>query len=290
VGGVDDVDGAGDREDDARDADDSARSPHRRTDEPGSTEEKDEALDRVILEGRPRLFRGTADLLATGTVAGIEVGVGVLALLVVVHETGSTLLGALAFSVGFVALRLGHSELFTEGFHVPVMVVVAGEARWTRLLRLWAGTLLGNLVGGWVFAWLVAVALPDLHGTAGVLSREFTGHPLGVRGFALAVLAGAAITLLTRMQNGTDDDVAKLVAAVAIAFVIVGGGLLHSVLDTLVVFVAVHAGEPGASLAVWLPWFGWVVAGNLLGGLLLTTVLRVVRSRERLGQWRRADT
>ncbi|WP_255371889.1 formate/nitrite transporter family protein [Cellulosimicrobium sp. CUA-896] len=92
------------------------------------------------------------------------------------------------------------------------------------------------------------------------------------------------------MQNGTDDDVARIVAAVAIAFVIVGTGLLHSVLDTLVVFVAVHAGEPGASLGAWLPWFGWVVLGNMVGGLLLTTLLRVVRSRERLMQWRHADT
>ncbi|QZN84188.1 formate/nitrite transporter family protein [Cellulomonas sp. C5510] len=271
-------------------ADDERTSPDERDDDAGTTEEKDEALDRVVLEGRPRLYRSTPDLLATGTVAGVEVGVGVLALLVVVHETGSMLLGALAFSIGLVALRLGHSELFTEGFHVPVMVVVAGEARWIHLARLWAGTLLGNLAGGWVLAWLVAVALPDLHGTAGRLSREFTDHDLDLRGFALAALAGAAITLLTRMQNGTDDDVAKVVAAVGIAFVIVGTGLLHSVLDTLVIFVAVHAGEPGASMASWLGWFWWVVLSNLVGGLLLTTMLRIVRSRERLAQWRRADT
>jgi formate/nitrite transporter FocA (FNT family) len=264
------------------------RRPYESEDDPSTTEEKDAALDRIVLEGRPRLYRSTADLLATGTVAGIEVGVGVLVLLVVVHETGSTLLGALAFSIGFIALRLGHSELFTEGFHVPVMVVVAGEARWTHLLRLWAGTLLGNLVGGWVLAWLVVVALPDLHATAGALNRELVARPLDLRTFVLAVLAGAAITLLTRMQNGTDDDVAKLVAAVAIAFVIVGGGLLHSVLDSLIAFVAIQAGQPGASLGVWLAWFGWVLLGNLLGGLVLTTLLRVVRSRERILQWRRS--
>ncbi|MFC8922487.1 formate/nitrite transporter family protein [Cellulosimicrobium sp. NPDC057127] len=277
-------------EPDATTSDHDESAPHEREDEPATTEEKDEALDRVVLEGRPRLYRSTADLLATGTVAGIEVGVGVLALLVVVHETDSVLLGALAFSVGFIALRLGHSELFTESFHVPVMVVVAGEARWTHMLRLWGGTLLGNLVGGWVLAWLVAVALPDLHATAGELTHEFLDRPLDLETFALAVLAGAAITLLTRMQNGTDDDVARVVAAVAIAFVIVGTGLLHSVLDTIITFVAVHAGEPGVSLSAWLPWFGWVVLGNVVGGLVLTTLLRVVRSRERLMQWRHADT
>ncbi len=266
---------------------DAAEHPMEREDDEASTEEKDTALDRVIVEGRPRLHRSTPDLLATGTVAGVEVMFGVLALLTVEHLTGSRLLGALAFSIGLIALRLGHSELFTEGFHVPVMVVAAKEATVAQLLRLWGGTLVGNLLGGWVVAWLVAYGLPDLHETAGASAREFTAT-LDGRAFVLAVLAGGAITLLTRMQQGTDDDVARIVAAVAIAFVIVGTGLLHSVLDTLIIFVAIHAGQPGISYGVWLPWLGFVVAGNLVGGLVLTTLLRLIRSRERIEQWRAA--
>jgi formate/nitrite transporter FocA (FNT family) len=264
---------------------DAGGHPLEREDDEASTEAKDEALDRVITEGRPRLHRSTADLLATGAVAGVEVGFGVLALLTVEHLTGSRMLGALAFSIGLIALRLGHSELFTEGFHIPVMVVAAKEATVAQLLRLWAGTLVGNLIGGWVLAWLVAYGLPDLHETAGTSAREFTAS-LDGRAFVLAVLAGGAITLLTRMQQGTDDDVARIVAAVAIAFVIVGTGLLHSVLDTLIIFVAIHAGQPGISYGTWLPWLGFVVAGNLLGGLVLTTLLRLIRSRERIEQWR----
>lgn len=262
-----------------------SESPADREDDADTTEEKDTALDRVIAEGRPRLHRSTPDLLATGVVAGVEVGFGVLAMLTVEHLTGSRLLAALAFSIGLIALRLGHSELFTEGFHVPVMVVAAQEATWWQLLRLWAGTLVGNLVGGWLLAWLIAVGLPDLHEVAGESAREFL-MPLDLRSFALAVLAGGAITLLTRMQQGTDDDVARVIAAVAIAFVIVGTGVLHSVLDTLIIFVALHAGQPGVTYGEWLPWFGWVVAGNLVGGLVLTTMLRLVRSQERLRQWR----
>lgn len=277
-------------DDDARpDGGAASQPPSERSDDPRTTEEKDRALDRTIVEGRPRLHRTTGDLLATGAVAGIEVAIGVLALLVVEAATGSRLLAALAFSIGFIALRLGHSELFTEGFHVPVMVVVAGEAGWWQLGRLWVGTLIGNLAGGFVLTWLVALALPDLHETAGALAREFTQAPLDGRTWALAVLAGAAITLLTRMQNGTDDDVAKVVAAVAVAFVIVGGGLHHSILDTLIVFVALHAGAEGAGLGDWLPWFWVALAGNLVGGLVLTTLLRLVRSQERLLQWRRSD-
>jgi formate/nitrite transporter FocA (FNT family) len=251
-------------------------------------EEKDEALDRIVLRGAPRLHRAWYDLLATATVAGLEIGFGVLVLLVVEHETGSVLLGSLAFSVGFVALLLGHSELFTEGFLMPVTTVVAGAATWRQLGRLWLGTLVGNLVGGWIVAWLIVTGLPKLHEEAIRRGSEYATSSLTPRTFALAVLAGAAITLMTRMQNGTDDDTARIVACVAGALVIVGGGLYHSILDSILVFAALQAGAPGIDYGNWLWWFLWTVVGNVVGGLGLVTLLRLVRSQDRLGEWRRS--
>ena len=53
-------------------------------------------------------------------------GVGVFALLLVEHATDNSLLGALAFGIGFIALTLANSELFTENFLVPVAAVAAG--------------------------------------------------------------------------------------------------------------------------------------------------------------------
>jgi formate/nitrite transporter FocA (FNT family) len=213
----------------------------------------------------------------------------VLLLLTVEHVTGSLLLGSVAFSIGFVALLLGHSELFTEGFLVPVTTVAAGVASSAQLLRLWVGTLVGNLVGGWLIAWLIVTGLPELRDTAIESGTKYAASSLTLRTFAVAVLAGAAITLLTRMQNGTENDVAKILVCVAIAVVIVGGGLFHSILDSILVFAALHAGAPEIGYGNWLWWFTWTVAGNMLGGLGLVTLLRLVRSQERLRQWRRED-
>lgn len=109
----------------------------------------EQVLDRIVEQGRPRLHQTWAELLATAVVAGMEVALGVLALLAVSHATGNALLAGLAFSVGFIALLLGHSELFTEGFLVPVIVVAAREATGRQLLRFWTVTLVGNLAGGW---------------------------------------------------------------------------------------------------------------------------------------------
>jgi len=103
-----------------------------------------------------------------------------------------------------------------------------------------------------------------------------------VETFALSVLGGAAITLMTRMQHGTDSMPAKIVAAVAGAFLLAGLQMFHSILDSLLIFGALQTGDAPFGYVEWLGWFGYTVAGNILGGLGLVTLLRLVRSRERL--------
>lgn len=253
------------------------------TDDGAAREESlEESFDRIIVEGRERLSRSWPDLLATGATAGIEVAFGVLALLYVERATGSILLGGVAFSIGFIALLLGHSELFTEGFLVPVTVVAAGEARLRSLFELWAGTLVGNLAGGALSVWVIVEAFPSLRAQAVTSARYYIDSGINVRSFCLALLAGAAITLLTRMHNGTTSDVAKLVATVGSAFLLAGVRLFHSILDSLLAFAALDTGHAPFGYLDWLGWLSLTVAGNVIGGLGLTTLLRLVRSRHRL--------
>ena len=167
--------------------------------------EVEEAFSRLVSEGSNRLDRPLVPLLATGFVGGIDVGVGVLAYLVVYHETGQPLLAAAAFPIGFIALLLARSELFTENFLVPVTARIAGRGSWPQLVRLWLVTLAANLVGGLVMAGLIAVALPDLRSVAATLGHHYATLGISWRSLLLAVLAGIVITLLTRMQHASDD-------------------------------------------------------------------------------------
>ncbi len=245
-------------------------------------DELDEAVDRIVELGKPRLHRPFGMQVLTGAVAGGEIGFGVLALLVVEHRTGSILLGALAFSVGLLALQLGHSELFTEGFLVPVTTVAAREGTVAQLLRLWAGTFLGNIVGGWVAMGLIVLGFPELHELLVQRGRELAGTSVGWGPLALAVLAGAALTLMTRMHSGTDDEMARVVATVATAFVVAGTGVLHCVLDTLLVFGAILTGTAGIGYGDWVSLTWWVTLGNMVGGVLLVTATRLLRSKDRI--------
>jgi formate-nitrite transporter family protein len=245
-------------------------------------DELEDAFTRMVSEGAQRLHRTWREILVTGFFGGTEVAMGVLAYLSVLYGTHQPLLAGLAFSVGFLALLLGRSELFTEGFLVPVATVAAKRASIPQLLKLWGGTLLTNLVGGWVIMWLIMMGFPQLHAQTVESGTHFATAPLSAQTLALAVLGGMAITLMTRMQHGTDSVPGKIAAAVAGAFLLAGLQLFHSILDSLLIFGALITGEARFGYLDWLGWFGYTVAGNAFGGLVLVTLLRLLRSKARL--------
>lgn len=251
-------------------------------------DELEDAVDRIVSEGVQRLHRTWREVLVTGFLAGAEVALGILGYLEVRKETGNPLVASMAFAIGFVALLLGRSELFTEGFLVPVTTVVARRASIGQLLKLWSGTLVTNLAGGWVLMWLIMIAFPQLHHETLVAATHFVDAPLTGRSFALAVLGGAAITLMTRMQHGTDSTSGKILAAFAGAFLLTGLELFHSILDSLLIFAAILTGRAPFGYVEWAGWFWYTVVGNMLGGFVLITLLRLLRSQERLVEERAA--
>lgn len=240
-------------------------------------------------EGIHRLHRSWSSLLATGAVGGIDVSVGVFALLLVDTKSGDPLLGALAFGIGFIALTLANSELFTENFLLPVTAVAAHKARWRGVWRLWGGTLATNLLGGALMAWIIITAFPDLGDAAVGVGSHFIDRGVGVEPFLGAVMAGIIITLMTWMQMGS-GQAGQLLAAVGAAFLLAYGELGHVVVASVEMFAAMIAGAP-FGVADWVPLFGQMTLGNAVGGIGLVTVLRLVQvGRGRLqDEQQRAD-
>lgn len=236
-----------------------------------------DAYKETSEEGAERLHRSWRVMAATGLLGGVEITFGVLAYLLVLEETGSHLLAAIAFSIGFVALLLAHSELFTEGFYYPVIAVAAGKGTWWEVLRMWLITLVTNFLGGAFSIWLVQLALPDLHEVMEESAHGFLDVGLSPQGMALAFLAGGAITLMTRMQVGSEDGATTVAAAMAGAFLLAAPPLFHSVLDSIIIFGAIFSGADQVGIVDWLGWVWWVIPLNVLGGLLLTTMPRILR-------------
>ena len=241
------------------------------------------AFESSVDEGRRRLSRSLPALLATGTVGGIDLGIGVLALLVVMQATDDRLLAALAFGIGFIALTLAGSELFTENFLVPVAAVVAGKSSWGSVVRLWAGTFVMNVVGGWVITGLTVAALPHLRATAVAVGGHYPEMGIGWEAFAAALLGGAAITMLTWMQRTDHPVTADVIGAVGVAFVLAAPPLNHAVVSSLEMLAALHAGAP-FGYADWAGAAAWAALGNLVGGLGLVTMVRFVQVGREVGE------
>ena len=239
-------------------------------------EEVSAAFERTVDEGRARLHRTWPSLLSTGVVGGIDVGVGVFALFLVEHATGSDLLGALAFAFGFVALSLANSELFTENFLVPITAAVAERSNPLRVLRLWVATAATNFAGGWVLMALAMAAFPRLNETAVTFAEHYVAMGNGSQAFAAGVLGGGVITLMTWMEHSTESVPAKLVAVVGAGFLLAAGPLNHAIVMSLEMFAAFQAGAPFG----YLDWFGamaWAALANTVGGVGLVTLLRLVQ-------------
>ncbi|MBE1513694.1 formate/nitrite transporter family protein [Nesterenkonia halotolerans] len=251
-------------------------------------EELQESFDNTVHEGAERLQRTFRAMLITGLFGGMEVGLGVMAYLAVLHETDNHLLAGLAFGIGLVAILLAHSELFTEDFLMPIAAVVSREGSIVQLCKLWGGTLVANLVGGWVFMWLVMQAFPEWESTVRESAAHFLDAPFSLQTMSLAILGGMIITLLTRMQQGTDSDPARIIAAVGAGFLLAGLQLFHSILDSLLIFGAMQTGADIPFLE-WLTWFGFTLLFNILGGVGLVTALRLVRTKELVERRRRAS-
>jgi formate-nitrite transporter family protein len=237
-----------------------------------------ETFQAAVEEGERRLGRKTPELLATGAVGGIDVGTGVLALLVVKQATGSRLLSALAFSIGFIALTLAGSELFTENFLVPVAALATGRTSISSIGRLWGGTLISNLIGGWLVMGIVMVAFPKLNPVAVQIGSAFPELGIGWVSFAGAVLGGVVITLMTWMEQGTTSVPAKLLCAVVAAFLLAAAPLNHVIVVSLEMFAALQAGAHFGYLD-WLGMSAWFALGNIVGGVGLVTVLRLIQVR-----------
>jgi formate-nitrite transporter family protein len=247
--------------------------------------EVEETFLDVIDEGRRRLSRRTAPLLATGMVGGIDVGTGVLGLLLVESTTHNALLAGLAFSIGFIALTLARSELFTEDFLIPVSTVIARQARFRMLMRLWVGTLATNLLGGWIFTWFIIEGFPQMKPAAREAGAFYVNLGYGLRAFALAVLGGAVITLMTWMQHGTKSMGTRLVPAVTAGFLLGGAKLNHAIVNSLLMFAALHSHAPFGYLD-WAKTAGFAAIGNIIGGVGLVTVLRVLQVPHKLKEER----
>ena len=91
------------------------------------------------------------------------------------------------------------------------------------------------------------------------------------------------------MQHAGDDFGPKIVAAIAMSFVLVAAQLFHSVLDSIFMFAGLLGGDAAYGWADWARALAWSGLGNIIGGIGLVTSIRLLRVPHRVAEERTAQ-
>jgi formate/nitrite transporter FocA (FNT family) len=253
-----------------------------------SSRDPEEIWRESVEEGERRVARSASGLFATGFVGGLDVMLGVVGLTVVsgalaavLPEESAHVLGSLAFGIGLVLLIVGRSELFTENFLVPISTVLSTRRGLGAVVRLWAGTLVGNLVALVVLAALLTRAglvPPSALESASSIAETFADRDFLSALFS-AVVAGALMTLLTWTAHAADDDISRIALAFLVGFLLAAPSLNHAVVSVGEMAFGLFADRGHAEWIDLVQNFPVAVLGNLIGGMALVTATRVVQVR-----------
>lgn len=248
-----------------------------------ATKSYGEILQEEIEGGLKELNRPAGGLLTSGLSAGLDLGFSVLLMAVMLTLVEGELprpieeiLIANMYSVGFIFVIIGRSELFTEHTTLAVLPVLDGRASVARLGRLWGLVYASNLVGATIFAAMAVMVGPAL-GVAEAsafieIGRGLVEHEWWVMA-ASAVLAGWLMGLLSWLVAAGRDTISQIFIVWLVATAIGLAHLHHSIAGTVEVLAAVFAG-PEVDWVDFGRFLVWTTIGNALGGVFFVALIK----------------
>ena len=240
-------------------------------------------LRHEIAEGLDALERPAVGLVVSGFSAGLDVGFSLFLMAVAVTRADGELpraveklLVANLYSVGFIFVILGRSELFTEQTTLAVLPTLRGRSSIGRLLRLWGLVWASNVLGATAFALLASFIGPSLGviepRAFGEIAHRMTDHTASVI-LLSGVLAGWLMGLLSWLVAAGRDTISQIVMVWLVTTAIGFAGLHHVVLGSVEVLAGAFAGQ-GISPADIVRFLVWTTLGNALGGTVFVAILK----------------
>jgi formate/nitrite transporter FocA (FNT family) len=237
----------------------------------------EEIFTQVAANARQELERPSIALALSGFGAGLFMGLSGLGTAVAISLLGTSntavFFSRMFYPVGFIAVILGRSQLFTENTLYPVALVLAEKREFWNTMRLWAMVLPANVAGAFCFAVLAARSsgmTPSVIDALSQLGANVIAHP-AVEIFWSGVFAGWIIALAAWLVSGSHSITGSVMVIWMLTFIVGLGNFAHCVVSSCEVFVTVLTHH--AAWAVYPHWFFPAVAGNICGGVGLVTIL-----------------
>jgi formate-nitrite transporter family protein len=255
-------------------------------------------LEQEIEEGLEELERPAKPLFLSALSAGLDIGFSALFVLLMISLAEGQLptpvfelLKANAYSVGFILVIFGRSELFTEHTSLAVLPVLDGKASLLQLGRLWGVVYVANQIGAALFAGLLSVIGPALGfiepAAMGELGREITGHASWVMVLS-AILAGWMMGLVSWLVTAGRETISQIFFVWLVTSGIGLAHLHHCVVGSAEVLPAVILGL-GVSFGDYARFLGLATLGNIVGGVIFVALIKYGHARCRTRYARRRD-
>jgi formate/nitrite transporter FocA (FNT family) len=249
----------------------------------GEQKTSQDVLGSLIESALHEMNRERSGLLLSGLSAGLDIGFGPLMMAVVLtlspHGYGdlsTELLLASVYSIGFVFVILGRSELFTEHTTLAVIPVLDRQASVRDLTRLWGLIYVGNLVGGFLFTLLVVLLMPGLGvvspGAFETIALKLVNHDLHWL-FIGGIFAGWLMGLLAWLITAAQETTSRLLLIFVVTATIGLLHLPHSIAGNVEVLFGLLV-SPAISLVDYLGFLALATVGNAVGGAVFVALLK----------------
>lgn len=237
----------------------------------------DEIYEQVSRNARHELGRPALGLAISGLAGGITMGLTALSTSIVVAELGSSaaakFVAHFLYPIGFIAVILGRAQLFTENTLYPVALVFAERAHVWKTLRLWAIVLPSNVLGAFFFA-MLAVRTGALRPEFVAAMSQFGLDAADVTPshvFWSGVIGGWIIALVAWLVSGSHSITGSVMLIWLLTFVVGLGGFAHCIATSGEILAAILNHQ--LAFSRYLAWLLPATLGNIVGGVLLVTLL-----------------
>ena len=252
-----------------------------------SVEQKPQKSQLVILQhteeaALTQLKRNSRGLILSGISAGLDIGFSVLLMAIAVTvfaqifpEPVLRFIVANMYPIGFIFVILGRSELFTEHTTLAILPVLQGLSSVKSLLRLWAIVYITNIIGGLIFALILAYFAGTLHflntESFAHIANNFV-HNTWQTTLLSAALAGWLMGLLAWLVAASTETISQIIIIWIVTAAIGFASLPHCIVGNIEVASALFSGK--VSFTQYIVFLWPVTLGNAIGGVFFVGVLK----------------
>jgi formate/nitrite transporter FocA (FNT family) len=247
-----------------------------------------EIFDAAVESAREELKRSTRTLAFSGLAGGLTMGLTGLSVAATRAILGSgsweELASYLVYPMGFIAVIIGRSQLFTENTLYPVVLLLDERKQFARrlrdTLRLWAVAFSANIVGALCFATLAvksSALSPEIYSQLVKLGAEsVTGTASHF--FWSGVIGGWLIALVAWMVTASQWTIGQVAMIWLLTFVVGIGKFSHCIATSGEILATVLAGSTTATS--YVHWLLAATSGNIMGGVIMVSMLNYGQVRE----------